>query len=69
MERCEGLLYWQSIWLVECSPSLRSDCMVLPYLKGLINKEKHFHVILLDQSCYFWVYFYYHIFAGQIYYK
>ena len=35
--------------------------MVLPYLKGLTNKEKHFHVILLGRSCYFWVYFLYNI--------
>ena len=29
---------------MEYSPSLRSECMVLPYLKGLINKES-FHII------------------------
>jgi len=36
---------------VECSPSLRSECMVLPYLKGFyINKEKHLSIY---RSCYF----------------
>ena len=28
-----------SIWLVEWSPSLRSECMVLPYLKGFDINE------------------------------
>ena len=42
-------IVWTSIWLVECSPSLRSECMVFPYLKGLINKE----ALLSILSCYF----------------
>ena len=50
---------------MECSPSLRSECMVLPYLKGLIIK-KHFYLFDLVLS---WVYFCYHIFLDQIYNK
>jgi len=38
--------------------------MVLPYLKGLINKVNHFY---LFQSCYSWVYLYFHMFLGWIY--
>ena len=44
---------------MECSPSLRSECMVLPYLKGLINKVKHFyiHILLLLGLFLFLIYF------------
>ena len=54
-----------SIWLVEWSPSLRSECMVLPYLKGFnINEDLKF--------CLPWFIghiFYFYIFSWQIYYK
>jgi len=42
-----------SIWLVECYPSLRSDCMVLPSLKGFdINKDLKFIYFSLVISVY-----------------
>ena len=31
---------------MECSPSLRSECMVLPYHKGLIIKKHFYHFYL-----------------------
>ena len=32
---------------MEFSPSLRGECMVLPYLKGLINKETFLSISIL----------------------
>jgi len=43
-----SIIVLANIWLVECSPSLRSDCMVLPYLKGFdINKDLKFIYFVL----------------------
>ena len=52
------------IWLVECSPSLRSECMVLPYLKGLINKEAFISISIL---LFLGMFVSFHIFSYQIY--
>ena len=61
MKMKRSIIVWTSIWLVECSPSLRSECMVLPYLKGLIIKN-HFYLYLdltilgfISVIIYFWI--------------
>ena len=54
------IIVWTGIWLVECSPSLRSECMVFPYIKGFDNKEEFLSIYILL----FLGYFYYHNIFG-----